>query len=119
MRTLMTCKIKRRNHYEATGPGLSAVSVVARGWGEVPLAAGSSDDINVFVEGHGPDRQLVVLTSNERLGYAGLEIFNLGDKVPSGEIFCQGHEQVAEIVGPREFNLEPINLAKRMYVYAS
>jgi len=69
------------------------------------LSAGYSDDIDVYREG----TETFVLSSNSRLDYVGLEIFEGPDK--TGEIFLQG-DQVKEALGAGK--LSPFNAIKRM-----
>jgi hypothetical protein len=69
------------------------------------LSAGYDDDVNVYREGP----ETYVLTTNPRLGYVGLEIFEGAEK--QGEIFLQ-EEQVNEVLGRDD--LAPFNAIKRL-----
>jgi hypothetical protein len=69
------------------------------------LSAGYQDDIDVYREGS----ETFVLSSNPKLGYVGLEVFEGPDK--TGEIFLQGH-QVEETLGTGK--LSPFNAVKRL-----
>ena len=69
------------------------------------LSAGYSDDIDVYRD----DLETYVLSSNPRLDYVGLEIFEGPEKL--GSIVLQGH-QVKEVLG--RGNLAPFNAIKRL-----
>jgi hypothetical protein len=69
------------------------------------LSAGYDDDVDVYREGP----ETYVLTSNSKLGYIGLEVFEGPDK--TGEIFVQ-EEQVKEVLGSED--LAPFNAIKRL-----
>lgn len=69
------------------------------------LLAGYDDDLDVYREG--PETH--VLTTNSRLGYIGLEVFEGPDK--TGEIFVEEH-QVIETLGRED--LPPFNAMKRL-----
>ena len=72
------------------------------------LSAGYNDDLDVYREGS----ETLVLSTNSKLGYIGLEVFKGPDK--TGEIFVEEH-QVIETLG-RE-NLAPFNAIKRLREY--
>ena len=74
------------------------------------LTAGYTDDLDVYRDG----LETLVLSTNSRLGYVGLEVFEGADK--TGEIFMEEH-QVKEILG-RE-NLAPFNAIKRLRKHIS
>ncbi len=69
------------------------------------LSAGYQDDIDVYRE----DSKTFVLSSNFRLDYVGLEVFEGPEK--QGSIFLQG-DQVKETLGAGK--LSPSNAIKRM-----
>jgi hypothetical protein len=69
------------------------------------LSAGYWDDIDVYREG----TETYILSSNPKLGYIGLEVFEGPDKI--GEIFVQ-EEQVKEVLGSED--LAPFNAIKRL-----
>ena len=69
------------------------------------LSAGYWDDIDVYREGP----ITYILSSNPKLGYIGLEMFEGPDKI--GEIFVQ-EEQVKEVLGSED--LAPFNAIKRL-----
>ena len=69
------------------------------------LAAGYDDDLDVYREGP----ETYILTTNPRLGYIGLEVFEGADK--TGEIFVEEH-QVIETLG--RYDLAPFNAIKRL-----
>lgn len=72
------------------------------------LSAGYDDDVDVYREGP----ETYILTTNPRLGYIGLEVFEGPDK--TGEMFIQG-EQVKEVLGRDD--LAPFNAIKRLREY--
>jgi hypothetical protein len=72
------------------------------------LSAGYWDDIDVFRSGS----ETYVLSSNTRLGYIGLEVFEGPDK--TGEMFVDS-EQVKEVLGRED--LAPFNAIKRLREY--
>ncbi len=69
------------------------------------LSAGHSDVLNVYREG----LETYVLSSNPRLGYIGLEVFEGPDKI--GSFFIEGH-QIEEVLGRDD--LAPFNAIKRL-----
>jgi len=69
------------------------------------LSAGYSDNIDVYREA----METYVLSSNPRLDYVGLEIFEGPEK--QGSVFFQGG-QVKEVLG--RGNLAPFNAIKRL-----
>jgi len=74
------------------------------------LSAGYGDDLDVYREG----LETYILTTNPRLGYIGLEVFEGGDK--TGEIFVEEY-QVKETIGRDD--LAPFNAIKRMREHIS
>lgn len=69
------------------------------------LTAGYDDELDLYRDGP----ETLVLSTNFKLGYIGLEVFEGTDK--TGEIFVEAH-RVKEIIG-RE-NLAPFNAIKRL-----
>jgi hypothetical protein len=69
------------------------------------LTAGYWDDIDVYREG----RETYILSSNPKLGYIGLEVFEGPEK--QGEIFLQ-EEQVKDVLGRDD--LAPFNAIRRL-----
>jgi len=69
------------------------------------LTAGYGDDLDVYREGP----ETYILTTNPKLGYIGLEVFEGPDK--TGEIFVEEH-QVIETLGSDD--LAPFNAIKRL-----
>ena len=69
------------------------------------LSAGYGDDLDVYREGS----ETLVLSTNSRLGYIGLEVFAGADK--TGEIFVEEH-QVIETIGRED--LAPFHAIKRL-----
>ena len=74
------------------------------------LSAGYDDDLDLYREGP----ETYVLTTNSRMGYIGLEIFEGADK--TGEIFLEEY-QVIETLGRED--LAPFNAIKRLREYIS
>ena len=74
------------------------------------LSAGYDDDLDVYREGS----ETYILTTNPRLGYIGLEVFEGTDK--TGEIFVEEH-LVIETLGRQ--NLAPFNAIKRLREHIS
>jgi hypothetical protein len=72
------------------------------------LTAGYWDDIDVYREG----TETYILSSNSKLGYVGLEIFEGAEK--QGEIFLQ-EEQIKDVLGRDD--LAPFNAIKRLREY--
>jgi len=72
------------------------------------LSAGYWDDVDVYREGP----ITYILSSNPKLGYVGLEVFEGPDK--TGEMFVQG-DQVNEVLGHED--LAPFNAIKRLREY--
>ena len=72
------------------------------------LSAGYCDDIDVYRSGS----ETYILSSNPKLGYMGLQVFDGPDK--TGEMFVQG-EQVEEVLGRND--LAPFNAIKRLREY--
>ena len=69
------------------------------------LSAGADDALNVYRKGI----ETYVLSSNSRLDYVGLEVFQGSEK--QGSVFFQG-DQVKEVLG--RGNLAPFNAIKRL-----
>ena len=69
------------------------------------LSAGYDDDLDVYREGS----ETYILTTNPRLGYIGLEVFEGPDR--TGEIFVEEH-QLIETLGLQD--LAPFNAIKRL-----
>jgi hypothetical protein len=69
------------------------------------LTAGYWDDLDVYREGN----ETYILSSNPKLGYVGLEVFEGPDK--TGEMFVQ-EEQVKEVLGRDD--LAPFNAIRRL-----
>jgi len=69
------------------------------------LSAGYSDVLDIYREG----LETYVLSTNSRLGYIGLEIFEGAEK--TGDIFFENH-QVKEVLGRED--LAPFNAIKQL-----
>ena len=72
------------------------------------LSVGYSDDLDVYRSGS----ETYILSSNPKLGYMGLEVFDGPDK--TGEMFVES-EQVEEVLGRND--LAPFNAIKRLREY--
>lgn len=72
------------------------------------LSAGYGDELDIYRD----DLEIFVLSTNPRLGYIGLEVFEGTDK--TGEMFLQ-EEQVKEVLGRDD--LAPFNAIKRLLEY--
>ncbi len=73
------------------------------------ISAGHSDNVDVFVD----NGEYVILSTNNGLGYCGVEIFdNAGERV--ADIFAQDDCVMADLLGPRGLDLAPITIAKRL-----
>ena len=77
--------------------------------GYLTIGAGGLDAVDVFTE-HG---HTFVVSVNQGLGYAGLEVFD-EDGQPAGDVFVQGVE-VADAIGPRGVDLHPQTIARRLF----
>lgn len=75
------------------------------------LAAGDSDDINAFIHGKGSSATMYVVSTNNRLGYVGLQVFNLtGEETNS--LFFQNEEDITDVLGKRGLDYTPRTIAK-------
>jgi hypothetical protein len=79
----------------------------------LPISAGYKDDIHIFDE-HGI---IFVLSINRGLDYVGVEAFEIDHDTPFGEVFLDCDHQIADVLGPRGLDLEPITMAKRLAEY--
>jgi len=69
------------------------------------LSGGYDDTLDIYREG----LETFILSTNSRLGYVGLEVFEGAEK--TGSIFLESH-QVKEVLG--RCNLAPFNVIKRL-----
>lgn len=90
----------------------------------VKISAGSRDSYYLFKE----DKDIIVLTMNESLDYAGIEVFEPIDfdcdnnPIKCGidqELFCQSVEQINEIMDSRKewSEYSPTTIAKAFYYH--
>ncbi|MGV8080986.1 MAG: hypothetical protein AB2L22_13130 [Syntrophales bacterium] len=100
LKEFMIGKESREDQFKAGRyhPGLEITFSDDQGLHRHKIAAGYSDEVHVFREGE----VTMVLSSNLRLGYAGLEAFQ-GD-ARAGEVFLIGSEMLAAF---GEEDLEP------------
>lgn len=83
----------------------------AKGKHRVVLDSGESDQIDVFREFD----QTIILSTNSKYGYAGLQVFQ-GEK-EEGSFFIQNYSELEDILGKRCLDLEPITIAKKLMEY--
>lgn len=81
------------------------------GYHEVPISAGSQDDVSVFRE----KDTTFVLTTNSGVGYLGLEAY-CGD-AKLGDVFFHQDIEVEQVLGRRGFELSETTMAKRLAEY--
>jgi len=86
-------------------PGLEITFRDRSGLHTHKLSAGYGDDLDVYRD----DLDTFVLSTNSRLGYVGLEVFESAEK--TGAIFLEAH-QVKNVLGRDD--LAPFNAIKRM-----
>jgi hypothetical protein len=100
------------------------------------IGAGSCDDVNCFTEAVNGQTVLIVLSTNARYGYAGIQGFSITDKpypfIPhryclkrpvrrfdteeAGSIFIQGCSELNEATGSKNFfELSALTQVKRLY----
>ena len=95
---------------------------------ELESGHGSSDDVDVYLEG---DRAYAIST-NSRLGYVGLSEYLLSKDseekrkdydsdyvslTESASAFNDRDNEIAEILGPRVFDLQPLSILRKMLPY--
>lgn len=112
-------EVWQRGHH---GPSHAAVIRVGGKTYRLLLAAGS-DDSALFRNGD----EIYAVSTNTRLPYVGLEVFDLARSTPTeiegtqyltptGDVFLRG-DQVTEILGPRGVNLIDRTIARRLIEY--
>ena len=69
------------------------------------LSAGYGDELDIYRDG----LETFILSTNSRLGYVGLEVFEGDEKI--GSIFLESH-QIKEVLGRED--LAPFNAIKRL-----
>ena len=113
MRTLSNYQIGKESHEDQSqagrcNPALEITFRDRNGQHTHKLGSGNSDDIHVFRE----NGLTYVVSTNCRLGYVALDIFQGEDKL--GDLFLE-HHQLEETLGRTD--LEPITLAQRLKDY--
>lgn len=88
---------------------------------ELESSAGTQDRVILFRHGD----QLYVLSINHRMPYVGIARYDLspasigkmkeGEALsPAGDAFFQEHEQVTDALGPKETDLDPYTIVRRL-----
>lgn len=82
----------------------------------IPISCGTSDDVHIFTQDEG---NIIVLVVNLGLWYCGLEVFDNRGKVGplNNRTFLQVDYHIREVLGPKELDLAPITIAKKLYNY--
>ncbi len=78
----------------------------------IPLNAGYTDKVTIFHQGN----SLLILTTNSRIGYAGLDELDVTDGDIIGTVFMQDW-QLKESVSKQWFHMKPKTLIKRLSNY--
>jgi hypothetical protein len=89
---------------------LNAGSVIDYRGNTIPLAAGRSDSIHVFKE----STVLYVLSTNSKLGYLGLEIFDATSGEEYEQIFLQYEWELEEYLGRTWEEMEPVAIVRKL-----
>ena len=85
-------------------------SVLMYGTTAIPLGAGRGDNIQVFQE----STVLYVLSSNSKVGYLGLEIFDSTSGEEYENIFLQYEWELEEYLGDKYKQLEPAAIIRKL-----
>lgn len=89
---------------------INAGSVLMYGTTAIPLGAGRGDHIHVFQE----STILYVLSSNSKLGYLGLEIFDSSSGEEYENIFLQYEWELEEYLGDQYKQLGPAAIIRKL-----
>jgi hypothetical protein len=89
---------------------INAGSVLMYGSTAIPLGAGRSDSIHVFKE----STVLYVLSTNSKLGYLGLEIFDASSGEEYEQIFLQYQWELEEYLGRDWEQMEPVAIIRKL-----
>ena len=89
---------------------INAGSVIDFEGTTIPIAAGSHDHIHVFKE----SAVLYVLSTNSKLGYLGLEIFNADSGEGYEQIFLQYEWELEEYLGKEWEQMEPVAIVRKI-----
>jgi len=88
---------------------MNAGSVIEFEGTTIPIAAGRSDQVHVFKE----STVLYVLSTNSKLGYLGLEIFDASSGEEYDNIFLQFQWEFEEYLGAKWSELTPLTIIKK------
>ena len=88
----------------------NAESVLMFGNTAIPLGAGRSDRIHVIKE----STVLYVLSTNSKLGYLGLEIFDAASGEEYEQIFLQNEWELKEYLGKEWEQMEPVAIVRKL-----
>jgi len=89
---------------------INAGSVLMYGTTAIPLGAGRSDRIHVFKE----STVLYVLSTNSKLGYLGLEIFDASSGEEYEQILLRYEWELEEYLWDDWEQMEPVAIVKRL-----
>jgi len=89
---------------------INAGSVLMYGTTAIPLGAGRSDRIHVFKE----STVLYVLSTNSKLGYLGLEIFDASSGEEYEQILLRYEWELEEYLWVDWEQMEPVAIVKRL-----
>ena len=89
---------------------ISAGSILMYGSKAIPLGASRSDSIHVFKE----STVLYVLSTNSKLGYLGLEIFDASSGEEYEQIFLQYVWEFEEYLGRDWEQMEPVTIIRKL-----
>jgi hypothetical protein len=89
---------------------INAGSALIYGTTAIPLGAGRSDRIHSFKE----STVLYVLSTNSKLGYMGLEIFDASSGEEYEQIFLQYEWELEEYLGKEWEQMEPVAIVRKL-----
>jgi hypothetical protein len=89
---------------------INAGSVLMYGTTAIPLGAGRSARIHVFKE----STVLYVLSTNSKLGYMGLEIFDASSGEEYEQIFLQYEWELEEYLGKEWEQMKPVAIVRKL-----
>lgn len=78
----------------------------------IPLTAGYSDTVQIYRNGN----SMLILTTNNRLGYIGLDEVDLLDGDIIGTVFLE-ECQIKECIGNRWHQMKPETVIRRLLAY--
>ncbi len=89
---------------------INAGSVIYYEGTTIPIAAGRSDQVHVFKQ----STVLYVLSTNYKLGYLGLEIFDASSGEEYEQIFLQYEWEIEEYLGTDWEQMEPATIVRKL-----